>query len=68
MPARDAEKGDGMIRALFRKFRYVSLAIGLALPVCFVGGCRQEPPEPTQTKEERRMEEKEMLRRELRNE
>jgi hypothetical protein len=40
----------------------------LLLGSCFVGGCaRKEAPEPTQTKEERRLQEKEMMHREMQN-
>ena len=44
-----------------------AIMIGVA-GICFAGSaCRKETPEPTQTKEERRLNEKEMMQREMRN-
>ena len=50
---------------LLRRCCLAALLLAALLPF---GGCKAEPPEPTQTKEERRLEEKEMMQREMRNE
>ena len=55
-----------IVRSLYR--RLCTVLPLLLLGLFFVGGCTRKPPEPTQTKEERRLQEKEMMQREMRNE
>ena len=56
-----------VLARVFRcRFRFVTVAL---LGAWIVGGCASEKaPEPTETKEERRLKEKEMMHREMRNE
>ena len=51
------------------RYLRLNIAILFCLLGCYLaGGCAPKPtPQPTQSKEERRMQEKEMMQREMRN-
>ncbi len=58
------------MKRFFRQlFLHRRARISLLFGLFFVGACTtREQPEPTQTQEERRLREKEILQREMRNE